>query len=150
MTRTSFKDFNCSLARTADIVGDKWSLLIIRDAFFGVERFSDFQNRLGVARTVLSNRLHMLVENEILEKKSTNPEADRFIYKLTPRGKDLYIAIISLVQWGDKWIFGQGQEPVEIIDKEQLAPIQRLGVQARSGRFLEVEDITFNVRFKSN
>lgn len=143
MTRTSFNEINCSLARTIDIIGDKWSLLIIRDAFFGVQRFSEFEDRLGIAKTVLSSRLNTLVENEILKKVPTSPEVDRFIYKLTPRGRDLLVTVVSLVQWGDKWIFGQGQEPIEIWDKEELASIQKLDLQAHSGKILEARDVVF-------
>lgn len=143
MTRTSFSEFNCSLARTVDIIGDKWTLLIIRDAFLGVQRFSEFQERLGVAKTVLSNRLDMLVENEILRKQPTSPEVERFLYKLTPRGKDLFVTVVSLLQWGDKWIFGEGHEPIEILDKEECISIQQLGVQAQSGKFLDARDVVY-------
>lgn len=143
MTRTSFNGINCSLARTVDIIGDKWSLLIIRDAFLGVQRFSEFQERLGIAKRVLSNRLNILVENEILRKQPTSPEVNRFLYKLTPRGRDLLVTVVSLVQWGDKWVFGEGQEPIEIWDKEELASIQQLGLQARSGKILEARDVVF-------
>ncbi|WOE76389.1 winged helix-turn-helix transcriptional regulator [Alterisphingorhabdus coralli] len=143
MTRTSLEHFNCSLARTADIIGDKWMLLIIRDAFYGVQSFSEFQERLGLAKTVLSSRLQALVDGDILDKLQTRPGVDRHIYKLTPRGRDLFPVIVSLVQWGDKWIFGAGKEPVSIMDKDQKAPIQAVGVQARNGNFLQPGDIAF-------
>lgn len=143
MTRTSLEHFNCSLARTVDVIGDKWTLLIIRDAFYGVQSFSEFQERLGLAKTVLSARLQILVEEEILKKVQTKPDVDRYVYKLTPRGRDLFPVIVSLVQWGDKWVFGTGNEPVNILDKEHGAPIQSVGVQARSGAFLHPRDIAF-------
>jgi len=143
MTRTSLEHFNCSLARTVDIIGDKWMLLIIRDAFYGVQSFSEFQERLGLAKTVLSSRLQTLIDEGILKKVQTKPDVDRYIYKLTQRGRDLFPVVVSLVQWGDKWIFGAGNEPVSILDKEQKAPIQSIGVQARSGAFLQPRDISF-------
>ena len=143
MTRTSLEHFNCSLARTVDIIGDKWTLLIIRDAFYGVQSFSEFQERLGLAKTVLSSRLQVLVEEEVLQKIQTKPNVDRHIYKLTQRGRDLFPVVIALVQWGDKWIFGPGNEPVDIVDKAQSAPIQAIGVQARNGNFLQPRDVSF-------
>lgn len=143
MTRTSLQDFNCSLARTVDIIGDKWMLLIIRDAFYGVQSFSEFQERLGLAKTVLSSRLQTLVDEDILKKVQTRPDVERYIYKLTPRGRDLFPVVVSLVQWGDRWVFGTGNEPVSILDKEQKAPIQPMGVQARSGAFLQPRDVSF-------
>ena len=90
MTRTSLEHFNCSLARTVDIIGDKWMLLIIRDAFYGVQSFSEFHERLGLAKTVLTARLQALVDADILDRVQTRPGVERYNYKLTPRGRDLF------------------------------------------------------------
>lgn len=134
---------NCSLARTVDIIGDQWMLLIIRDAFYGVQAFSEFQERLNLSKTVLSDRLQTLVDAEILERVPTKPGVQRFRYRLTQRGRDLFPVVVALVQWGDRWIFGHEGPPIEIIDKEKKAPIQSIGVIARDGRFLQPKEVTF-------
>ncbi|XOV78076.1 MAG: winged helix-turn-helix transcriptional regulator [Aestuariibacter sp.] len=143
MPRTSLESFNCSLARTVDIIGDQWTLLILRDAFYGISSFSDFSKRLGLARTVLTDRLNRLVEHEILRKEQTKPGVDRYRYKLTTKGKDLFPVIVSLVNWGDRWIFGADNEPIRIFDKRTQSPVQNVKVQARDGHVLEPHEVTF-------
>ena len=98
---------------------------------------------LATLVTILSNRLQLLVHHRLLEKVRTRPEVDRFHYKLTKSGKDLFPVIVALMQWGDKWVFGPGQEPLRITDKKYGAPIQALGVLARDGRYLERRDVAF-------
>jgi DNA-binding HxlR family transcriptional regulator len=141
MTRTSLKAFNCSLARTADIIGDKWTLLILRDAFFGASTFSQFQKSLGVARNILADRLEKLVEHDVLEKVPTRPGVERYTYHLTERGQALVPVLIAITQWGDKWLFGEGAEPLRFIDREQGQPIRTVDVQSLDGRSLTATDI---------
>jgi DNA-binding HxlR family transcriptional regulator len=143
MTRTSFEDFNCSAARALDILGDKWTMLVIRDAFYGVSTFSEFRDRLGIARNVLTDRLEHLVRHDILERKPVRPGVDRHTYRLTERGKALFPVLIALVQWGDKWLFGSAGEPVQILDREARAPVQPVGVLARDGRYLAPRDVVY-------
>ncbi len=143
MMRTSLEHFNCSLARTIDVVGDKWTLLIIRDAFYGISSFSEFKARLGMTQTVLSDRLQKLVDHGILDRVQTRPDVERYAYKLSPSGRDLFPAIVSLVQWGDKWIFGADREPINIMDKRHNAPVQDMAVQARDGQFLQSRDVIY-------
>jgi DNA-binding HxlR family transcriptional regulator len=141
MTRTSLKSFNCSLARTVDIIGDKWTLLILRDAFFGASTFSQFQKSLGVARNILADRLEKLVAHEVLEKVQTRPGVERYTYHLTERGQALVPVLIAITQWGDKWVFGEGAEPLKFMDREQGEPIQTIAVRSRDGRSLRATDI---------
>lgn len=141
MSRTSLQSFHCSLARTVDIIGDKWTLLVLRDAFFGSTTFSQFHKSLGMARNILSDRLDKLVEHGILEKKPTKPGVERYTYHLTSRGHELVPVLISITQWGDKWVFGEGAEPLKFVDKENREPIRKMGVQAQDGRSLSAEDI---------
>jgi DNA-binding HxlR family transcriptional regulator len=90
---------NCSVARALEVVGERWTLLIVRDAFLGVSRFDDFARRLGVAENVLSRRLATLVEAGVLERRAYAPR--RHDYLLTTRGRDLFPVIVSLLAWGD-------------------------------------------------
>ena len=101
--RTSFKDFACSTAQTLEIVGEWWTLLIVRDAFFGIRRFEDFQRRLGVSRSVLTNRLNRLVEEGILHTRQYETRPPRVEYLLTKKGADLFPVLVALQQWGDQW-----------------------------------------------
>ena len=143
MTRTSLQTHNCSMARTVDIIGDKWALMILRDAFYGFRTFSAFQTSLGIAKTVLSDRLQRLTEANVLEKIQTREGVDRSEYRLTTAGRDLFPVVIALVQWGDRWVFGPGREPMEILDRETGSPVLKVGVQARDGHQLTPRDVTF-------
>src|SRR6266568_3071745 len=92
----------CSIARALEIVGERWTLLIIRDAFLGLRRFEQFQHSLGVARNVLTDRLNRLVEEGILERIAYSERPPRFEYRLTEQGRDLAIPLLALMQWGDR------------------------------------------------
>lgn len=144
MTRTSLKEFNCSLARTADIIGDKWTLLILRDAFFGASTFSQFQKNLGVARNILADRLEKLVGHEVLEKVPTRPGVERYTYHLSERGQALVPILIAMTQWGDQWVFGEGAEPLLFVDRAQGRPIRPIQVRSQDDRQLTATDITAN------
>ena len=103
---------NCSLARSLAVVGDRWALLILRDAFLRVRRFDDFQASLGIARRVLTDRLAGLVEHGVLEKVAYQEKPTRYEYRLTKKGLALYPVIISLVHWGDAYYAGRKGPPV--------------------------------------
>ena len=107
----------CSIARALEVVGDRWTMLVIRDAFQGVRRFDDFQERLGVARNVLSDRLSRLVDEGILEKRLYQERPRRFEYRLTPKGIDLFPALISLMKWGDRHAPDPGGPPMVVLHK---------------------------------
>lgn len=110
--RTSFEHVNCSVAQCLEIVGDRWSLLIIRDAFYGVRRFDEFQARLGIARNILNRRLVALIDAGILHRVPYQEHPPRFEYRLTERGRDLWPIIAALRQWGDTWA-APGGPPLE-------------------------------------
>ena len=93
---------NCSIRRTLDVVGEKWTLLVLREAFYGVRRFSDIQRNLGIARNILSTRLQSLVGAGIFERRLYQEEPERYEYRLTQAGRDLYPAIVTLMRWGDR------------------------------------------------
>src|ERR671932_1013009 len=94
----------CSIARAMDILGERWTFLILRESFYGVRRFSDMQRNLGIARNILSARLQTLTRAGILERIRYQEEPERFEYKLTTMGRDLYPAIISIMRWGDEYL----------------------------------------------
>lgn len=143
MTRTSLEDFSCSWARTSEIIADKWCVLILRDMFAGVSAFSVFKKRLGIAGNVLSDRLAHLIKHEVVEKRQKNPDVERYEYRLTKRGEELFPIFIAMGQWGDKWVFGARGEPVRTLDRKTGAPIQPVIVQSRDGRYLGPQDVKF-------
>lgn len=102
MRRTSFSQMDCSVAQTLEVIGEWWTLLILRDCFQGVRRFDDFQRHLGVARNVLTQRLDRLIEHGILERRQYQDRPVRHEYRLTEKGLDLYPVLISLMEWGDR------------------------------------------------
>ncbi|PCJ21723.1 MAG: transcriptional regulator [SAR86 cluster bacterium] len=110
-----WKDINqqhCSIARTLAEIGDRWTLLIVRDAIMGARRFEDFVERSGAARNIVTDRLNKLSEAGILQSQVYQEKPDRFEYRLTEKGQDLYPLLLALVNWGDKWqADGQG-DPV--------------------------------------
>ncbi|MGE0828620.1 MAG: winged helix-turn-helix transcriptional regulator [Hyphomonadaceae bacterium] len=108
----ALSDEPCSLARALAVVGDRWTLLILRDAFLRVRRFEDFQASLGIARRVLAERLALLVKEGVLEKALYQTRPARHEYRLTDKGLGLYPAILSLVHWGDAHYAGMAGPPL--------------------------------------
>lgn len=106
----------CSIAGTLEIIGDRWTILILRDAFRGVRRFDEIQHDLGIARNVLTDRLHKLVEHEILEKRQYQDRPARYEYRLTHKGIDLSPALVALMRWGDKHLAGDDVPTVLVHD----------------------------------
>jgi|SRR5882757_6894965 len=123
--KTDLSELNCSLARTLEIVGDWWTLLIIRDAFLGVRRFGDFQRSLGIAKNILAARLERLAANGILERGGSER---RPYYQLSERGRALLPALVALMQWGDKWV-SANKPPVIVTDEKgrPVAPVKLKG-----------------------
>ena len=107
---------NCSIAATLELVGEKWTLLILREAFFGVRRFEDIQRGVGCARNLLSARLGKLVEHGILDREPYREPGrrQRYEYRLTVKGKELFPVVVALMDWGDRWAVGESGPPVEI------------------------------------
>ena len=122
-------------------IGEGWSILIIREAFFGTRRFEEFQRQLGIARNILTARLKKLCQNEILDRVPIKQGAKRHEYILTSKGKELMPLLISLTQWGDKWVFGENAEPVIFMDRENREPIAKMKVHSSGGKALRPRDI---------
>ena len=141
MTRTRFDDQNCAIARSLDVLGDGWTFLILRDAFFGVRRFADFERHLGIAKNVLSARLRNLVEHGILAREDIGERGERFEYRLTPKGDALLPVLTTLREWGDEWIFGAGHEPLIMTDRATGEPLALTRVRDAEGKLMSRRDI---------
>lgn len=116
----------CSIAGALDVIGDRWTILVLRDAFRGIRRFDQLQADLGVARNVLADRLARLVEHGILEKVPYQDRPVRFEYRLTPKGVDLSPSLVALMHWGDKHLVGVGEAPPVVLVHEACAtPVEQ-------------------------
>jgi DNA-binding HxlR family transcriptional regulator len=104
----------CSIARALEVLGDRWTLLVLRDAFMRVRRFEDFQRNLGVARNVLTDRLNRLVEDGVLKRVPYQERPVRFEYRLTEKGIDLWPVIMTLLQWGDRYYLEDDGPPIVV------------------------------------
>tara|TARA_B110000091_G_C13622500_1_gene393608 strand:- start:19 stop:480 length:462 start_codon:yes stop_codon:yes gene_type:complete len=139
MKHTSFKDMNCSLAQSLEIVGERWSLLIIRDTAFGIRRFDHIQQSLGIARNILTQRLSKLTNEGILVK--ARGKAGRMEYQLTDKGWDLQPLLLSLFQWGEKYQPHPEGERMCFVDSTSGNPIQPMAVRSSDGRLLKSADV---------
>lgn len=100
----------CPIEATLDIIGDRWSILILRDAFYGVRRFDGFQQHLGISKKVLSQRLRSLSDAGLLRRIAYQQHPPRFEYRLTPRGQDMFPVLVSMSRWGNRWLAQPGKE----------------------------------------
>lgn len=114
MKKVSFADMHCSVAQSLEVIGEWWTLLILRDAFLGVTRFDDFAKRLGIARNVLTARLDTLVDHDVLTRVPYDEARGRYDYRLTDKGRALLPVLTAIRQWGDEWILGAGNEPIVV------------------------------------
>lgn len=112
MRWNELKEQPCSLSRTLAVIGDRWTLMVLRDAFMRIRRFEDFHASLGIARRVLTERLSLLVEEGVLEKRAYQDRPVRYEYRLTQKGLDLYPALLALLHWGDVHYGGEKGPPV--------------------------------------
>ena len=112
---TNFADFNCSIARTLDMVGEWWTLLILRDLFAGMSRYDEIREDLGIASNMLAARLKRLLDAGIVERAVAPDDARSWRYGLTEKGRDLFPVVLSLMAWGDKWTAGPGRQPVLMV-----------------------------------
>jgi len=112
--RKSFADMHCSVAQCLEVVGEWWSMLIVRDVFLGVTRFDQFQERLGISRNILQQRLNHLVDAGVLKKVPYSEHPPRYDYRLTAKGRDLWPVLTAMRQWGDRYAAPDGP-PVEVV-----------------------------------
>jgi DNA-binding HxlR family transcriptional regulator len=136
----TYENEHCPVAATLEIVGDRWTLLILREATLGVRRFADFQARLGLARTVLSDRLNRLTGEGILERRRYQQRPERFEYELTAKGRDLWPVLNALTNWGDRHLF-DGKPPVLVRHRDCGGLIDDHRICKRCGAPVELQDV---------
>jgi DNA-binding HxlR family transcriptional regulator len=120
----SFDPATCSVARTLDVLGDTWSLLVLRDLLLGAHRFDQIQQHLGIARNVLTARLKRLVDHGVLERRQYQEHPPRFEYHLTARGLDLQPVVVGLMQWGDRYVADPEGGPIQLAHRDCGHPIR--------------------------
>ena len=130
----------CGLPGALEVIGDKWSFMILRAGFNGIRHFDSFQSELGIARNILSNRLHKLVDNGIFRREPCEHDRRMVEYRLTEKAIDLLPALIALRQWGEKYTSNVPSSPV-LVDARDRMPIARLQPHAHDGRALEYSDL---------
>jgi DNA-binding HxlR family transcriptional regulator len=141
MLGNDYKDQNCSIARALEIVGERWSILVLRDVFLGVRRFDALQRDLGVARNVLSARLERLVAEGILEKVLYQERPPRHEYLLTEKGLDLWPIVVELLRWGDRHAAPPAGPPVVLRHRDCGGVLGERRICERCGQPLEVRDV---------
>lgn len=141
MTRKRFDDLDCSVACALDQVGDWWSLLVVKEAMLGTRRFVDFQQRLGIAKNILCNRLNRLVDSGVMSKVDAGEHGTRYEYRLTDKGRDLFTVIAALRQWSERW--NGSRDDLRLVDRISGHPIRQLRVESDDGQPLTVRDVRF-------
>lgn len=137
---TSLKEEPCPVARCVNLIGDRWSLLIVRDAFDGMRRFGDFQKSLGVARNILSDRLKKLVDADVLEMQGASDGTAYQEYVLTAKGESLFPVVVALRQWGEHNLFESGERHSLLIDKNTGQKIPFMAPVAADGTILRASN----------
>jgi DNA-binding HxlR family transcriptional regulator len=131
--RTRFDDWDCSIARTVDMLGDWWTPMVVRQAFLGARRFDDFRTALGIPRNVLTERLRTLEEQGVFERRRYCEHPPRYEYHLTDKGIGLFGVIVSMMKWGDEWLDWPDGPPIRLVDRETGETVEPVLVDARTG-----------------
>ncbi len=141
MSRKRFDTHNCSIAGTLELVGDWWTLLVVREAFFGSRTFTQFLQNLGISRNILTDRLEKLVEADILEKHYPKAQSQRAQYILTHKGKALLPVLVSMMQWGDQWVNEAGGAPVKLSDLQTGEHLRTMQVETENLKKLDLDQL---------
>nr|WP_232380826.1 helix-turn-helix domain-containing protein [Leptospira ainlahdjerensis] len=132
---------DCPIARSLSAIGEWWSLLILRDAFMGKRRFGEFERSLGLAKNILTSRLQKLVSQEILEIVPASDGSAYQEYVLTQKGKDLFPILVSLRQWGEKYLFDSKEINQVLVDELYQKPVRKIEIKSQDGRELKSKDV---------
>ncbi|MGO9487584.1 MAG: winged helix-turn-helix transcriptional regulator [Solirubrobacteraceae bacterium] len=141
MLRNDYQDQTCSIAGALEVVGERWSLLIIRDIMLGLRRFDEMQSDLGIARNVLQTRLRRLEEQGIVERRLYQERPARHEYRLTEKGLDLWPTIVALMQWGDRYAASPDGPPVLLEHRGCGGAVDEHRICEACGARLEVRDV---------
>lgn len=141
MKRTRFDKSLCSVARVVDLMGDWWTPLVLRECFYGIKKFGDFQTRLGIGKNILTQRLERLVKDGLLVKVPYQERPVRYDYKLTPMGRELFSVVCALMRWGDDWLAEPSGPPVILVDRRTGKPVKPLVVDEYTGEKLEARHV---------
>jgi DNA-binding HxlR family transcriptional regulator len=141
MRRTRFDTWPCSIARTVDLIGDWWTPLVMREAFYGARRFEEFQQRLGLSRNVLTQRLDRLVDEDMLVRVPYNDRPVRYEYRLTDKGRDFFTVLAAMISWGDRWLAGPDGPPIELRHRETGLPVHPVVVDAETRQPIDIRQI---------
>ena len=141
MARKDFQEMNCSLARALDVVGDWWTMLVVRELFLGVGRFDEIQRNLGIARNILSARLRKLEATGLIERKPMRDGARRLAYHLTPKGADFLPVMVSLAQWGDRWACPSQGRPAIMVEVATGREVPPMTLRSTDGRTLGASEV---------
>lgn len=131
----------CPVAAFLNLFGDAWTWMIVREAFYGASRFSEFRRNTGIARNILSDRLSTLVGAGILERRDVGETGTRFAYRLTDKGRSLLPVLLAIVQWGNEQLYGPDQAPVLLFDRTRGEALARIVPLSRDGKPLGWEEI---------
>lgn len=134
MPRLKTNTSTCSVARALELLGDRWSFLLIREVIFGTRRFDDFAAHLGIARNVLAGKLAALVDAGILEQRPLHQDARRLGYHLTEMGDGLLPALVALLQWGDRWLQTPDTVPLRIVERATGAELPAVALLGAEGK----------------
>lgn len=139
--RTRFDKDPCPIARTTDLIGDWWTPVVMREAFFGCKRFDEFQERLAISRATLTERLTRLVEEGMLDRTAYQTKPVRYEYLLTDKGRSFFAVLAAMWAWGDRWMFdGQGAT-IELSDRNSKATLTPIVVDANTGLPIDLRNV---------
>lgn len=131
----------CPIAQLLNLIGDKWTLLLIREAMYGTTRFKDYQANTGIARNLLAERLNRLVEAGILRATPISSRGASIAYELTEKGASMKLVLIAMVQWSNQHLFDKDAQPLEFIDKKHRKPIGELRITNHLGKRVDANEV---------
>ena len=137
-----------SVGRAIELLGDRWTFKILREAFFGIHYYDQFQSNLGIATNILSNRLKNLVDNEILDKTKDPNDARRVLYNLTEKGLDLYPITLALLTWGDRWLADDAGPPLTLTHKNCGHHLNINLCCSSCGEIVKAHEISYQENYK--
>jgi DNA-binding HxlR family transcriptional regulator len=149
MRRTRFDEWPCPIARTTDLVGDWWTPLVMREAFYGCRRFEQFQERLQVNRATLSARLNRLVDDGLLTKVQYDERPVRFEYVLTDKGRAFWDVLAAMWRWGEDWLFEPDEQNVRQVRRDTGEPIRYQVIDEHSGEHIDSRNLAIEFKGRS-